>query len=916
MPAFSRDTQQSAIEVPLQWQSGQIGAYAGQKITLTAVAPADLELPKKVSGALVFSTLTFGDSQQLHLAFEFGAAQSNLWVDENFNQSLADSDPYSWTKTPYSWTQDLQILVPFPGEPKPVAVPLQLRCNPRDLPDSLTYITKVYKKGSAVLGQRHRQVVIHDESSRLDWSAEHGVVCLVDMNGDGRLAAQHGSAEHFHPGERIQFGQEAWRFLIPEHHGARLLLLPCSPGELPPKPSWQPAPKPNITLLAARSETPLVELIKRYEQEQQELLRTRRITVQEMGRVGSQEAFDVLLQIANTDTDWSLRAVAVRAMGRAEFLNHGADALVALTACEQTPMVEAAIASLYRMQYPLLEGVLHDLCDSERPKVAGQAVIYLSYLGTDKALQTVERLLRHTQGTVRYRAYQGLRCQQAGPSVPVMVAAATDVDTNLSALALLDLFAMQQPEARTLAIAAAESRPAATANFSDAILTVLLASGDKASIQAVFDMAAADTRGTFASKAVTRLSTLRSPEAFSMFDKVLRGRAQQQRLLASKVFANIGGDVACESLSKQLKRERDSLIVESLLLGLGQGGSRHAVPILVAKAKRRGPQRLPAISALTLRGFEHHDARGFLLGLLNSRYWQDRVLVVDGIGNSGDLSLAASVVPALEDEQWQVRLAAIETLCKLRSADWVEPLVMRLQVEDRLRLQKAIGKTLFEITGQNPYMDAASWSGWWLAARNDFVMSEEIPTPHKSSTTISKGFYGLTLDSDSVVFVIDKSGSMSAGASADAAMKGVAGDRLDQALANAAVAMEALPDQARVNVVMFGSGVDTWQTSLMLLKKKNRKDLLRFFERQRPGGGTDLFDGLETALLQEGVDRVMLLSDGSPGGGRFVTTEDILREVRRLNQTNRIAIDCVSLGMKSELLKRLAEENGGRYIER
>jgi HEAT repeat protein len=695
-----------------------------------------------------------------------------------------------------------------------------------------------------------------------------------------------------------------------------LLLLPSRPGPLPEKPVWHAAAKPNNAQLLKPSSTPLVELIKRYEKEKDELIRTRRLTIQEMGLVGSQEAFDVLLRIANTDLDWSLRAEAVRAMGRVEYSQIGADALVALTASDQTPMVEAAIASLYRMEYVELESVLHDLCASERPKVAGQAVTYLGYLGTEKALKTVEQLLNHEQGMVRYRAYKGLRCLQQGPPLRVMVAAASDTDANLSALALLDLLAMQQPEARTLALAAAERQPVAVSAFADAVLTVLLASGDKASIQAVFDMAAADARGTFANKAVLRLSSLRSTEALAVFDKVLRSKEKPQRLLASKVLAQIGGDLACASLSKQLKRERDRLIVESLLDGLGQSDSKHAIPVLMAKAKRRGPQRLPAISALTLHGFQYHDARAFLLGLLNSRYWQDRVLVVDGIGDSGDQSLAASVVPALQDEQWQVRLAAIETLRKLRSADWVDPLVQCLQVEERLRLQKALGQTLFVITGQSPYMDAPSWAGWWAAARRNFVMSEDIPQPHKSSSTISRGFYGLTLDSDSVVFVIDKSGSMSAGASEDEAMKGVPGNRLDQALANAAVAMQALPDVAQVNVVMFGTGVDTWQTGLTALKKKNRKDLLRFFEHQRPGGGTDLFDGLETALLQEGVDRIMLLSDGNPGGGRFVTTTDILREVRRLNQTNRIAIDCVALGMKSELLKRLAEENGGRYIER
>ncbi len=43
---------------------------------------------------------------------------------------------------------------------------------------------------------------------------------------------------------------------------------------------------------------------------------------------------------------------------------------------------------------------------------------------------------------------------------------------------------------------------------------------------------------------------------------------------------------------------------------------------------------------------------------------------------------------------------------------------------------------------------------------------------------------------------------------------------------------------------------------------------------------------------------------------------DILRAVRRENQTRRVAIHCVSIGMESELLRLLAAANGGRYVRR
>ena len=53
-----------------------------------------------------------------------------------------------------------------------------------------------------------------------------------------------------------------------------------------------------------------------------------------------------------------------------------------------------------------------------------------------------------------------------------------------------------------------------------------------------------------------------------------------------------------------------------------------------------------------------------------------------------------------------------------------------------------------------------------------------------------------------------------------------------------------------------------------------------------------------------------------PGAGRYVGTEDILRAVRRLNQTRRTVIHCVSLGRDSELLRRLATQNAGKYVRR
>jgi len=56
------------------------------------------------------------------------------------------------------------------------------------------------------------------------------------------------------------------------------------------------------------------------------------------------------------------------------------------------------------------------------------------------------------------------------------------------------------------------------------------------------------------------------------------------------------------------------------------------------------------------------------------------------------------------------------------------------------------------------------------------------------------------------------------------------------------------------------------------------------------------------------------LSDGDPTAGRIIDQDDILREIRRMNRLRQIVIHTISFGA-SPFLKRLAEQNGGQYVE-
>ena len=901
--------------MPLQWQFEQQGSYNHQPLASTKRAPRGISLPKDLGERPYFISAPFGDQQELHAIIEFEKGVPQLWVDHNFNQDFEDEQVQAWARQDGAWICSVVVQATFAGALRPVPIELEFRCQVDAPLETLEYLSKAHKVGTVVLGNRLRQLVLLDETSELDFSAKLGVALLVDVDGNGNLSSAHGSHEHFHAGERIQIGYLAWDFHVVGRGAGSVILIPAEAQPQEPEVLWRPSRKPQTTRKASAGGS-VALLLAQYEREKREVLGDRTSTVFEIGRVGNRAAFAMLEKIARTDADSKLQRKAIIAMGRPEYLDFGKAWMMELAQGAEPSFVEPALTALYLMRDPDLGGFLERLTRSKQPTVVANAALFLGYHGAPQSLKVAASLLEHNHLEVRRNAYLGLRSTAQGPSVGVMLKLTKDFSLDLRALALLDLLAMRHPQVFAKARLGADSSSRRTQLFSEAVLTVLTTSTAKASVQAAFNFVLADPWRSLDSIAVQRLARLRSSAALAVFRAELRANDPTRRLLAAQIYGRMGGDGSFERLSQQLQGESNVRVAEVILEAIGSSGSAAAVEMLIRKAKRQGPQRWPSIVALGKFGTQNAEVRSFLLKLLESEYWEDRVLAIEAIALSSEAALGNAVIPSIGHASWQVRLAAVKALRKLRCQTSVAPLIAQLQIEDHLRLRSALGQTLFILTGQNPHLSAEAWNGWWQTAAASFRMSETVPKPRRAGGTVSKsGFYGLSLDSDHVVFVIDQSGSMKAPVPPDEYMVNVS-NSLEQALANAMRSVEILSDDAMVNVVLFSGGVQRWRDGLQPLNKKNRKSLMNFLDSQEPDGGTNLFDGLEFALQQVGVDRVLLLSDGEPSAGRFTEMEAILREVQRINQVNHVVIDCVALGLQSPLMKRLAEENGGRYIER
>lgn len=146
------------------------------------------------------------------------------------------------------------------------------------------------------------------------------------------------------------------------------------------------------------------------------------------------------------------------------------------------------------------------------------------------------------------------------------------------------------------------------------------------------------------------------------------------------------------------------------------------------------------------------------------------------------------------------------------------------------------------------------------------------------------------------------------------------GDAIDNARAAALALVDALDDGDRLSVVAFHSGVQVLLPSTAV-DAGNRADIKRAISAMEARGTTALAQGLARALseartgqLAEGVNRVVLLSDGVPND------ENPVRALADNARQHGIAITSLGLGLdyNETLLADVSQRSGGtfHYVEK
>lgn len=316
---------------------------------------------------------------------------------------------------------------------------------------------------------------------------------------------------------------------------------------------------------------------------------------------------------------------------------------------------------------------------------------------------------------------------------------------------------------------------------------------------------------------------------------------------------------------------------------------------------------------------------------------------------------------AFQEGDAAMREAGIEAFEILRDLAAVPLLLAALEAAEgpaRGRIEQA----LIVLTGCKESFDADPdyWNAWWR--RNEAKVREEAPAPPepadpgeaRQAAKTGTSFYGIPTHSKNVVFILDVSGSMNAAVNLpegvalapknDPAQPGPgprAATRLGLAQWELKKAVAGLAEGSQFNILHYSTGVTVFSPRAMVpasaagkAKAYGHVDTLEAF------GGTNIHDALVKAFtladpkdekknLSSGVDTIYFLSDGMPTLGEVLDPERILEAVRERNRHRRVVIHCICLvskkgddipqedPMKMEgFMRRLADENGGRFVKR
>ncbi len=538
----------------------------------------------------------------------------------------------------------------------------------------------------------------------------------------------------------------------------------------------------------------------------------------------------------------------------------------------------------------------------EAPLHRAAALRFIMEGATTEGFDAAGVLLRGREGgDLRTAAYFLLHHYTLARTEPLWRAALNDPDPLLRGRALLMLAPLKDLRLLDLAKQAL-ANPGEEPFVKYGSVAVLQAAGGAATAKLLL-AAAVGADSTLKRLLGEALGSFTEEKAAEAVFAGLRHADPGVRIVSARALATLQHPKAMDRLGEPLK-DKDPEVHSAALESVARRRDKTSEAILQKEAQR-SDEEAAAVAIAQLPQFPSDATHALLLKLAAHHKPGIAIPALDALGGLKLTDALPVFQKALGNRDWPIRVAAIRGLSKLKLVESIDALVERMQKEEG-RMLAECRDALDALTGKGLGYAAGHWKDWWAAARENFSFPDAKAAGAAAGPGNTTTYHGITVLSTRLVFCLDISGSMA---------EIVTGkeSRLDQAKKELVRVLGQLNKEASFNMIFFDDKVEPWQQGMVGIKStlKASQDKVNALQ---PRGTTNIFDTLVVAFQHKEVDTVFLLSDGEPTAGRVVDTEDVLREVRKLNRIRQIVIHTISFG-PSPFMKRLAAQNGGQYVE-
>jgi len=393
-------------------------------------------------------------------------------------------------------------------------------------------------------------------------------------------------------------------------------------------------------------------------------------------------------------------------------------------------------------------------------------------------------------------------------------------------------------------------------------------------------------------------------------------RAELVRLRAAEALGRIELELDVGPLLKKLKDKDPELrrtlvwtIERQAVAGRVEPGSKATKALPGALEKLRMKDKVGGVRAAALMAEHAVDPEGTVA----------RLAEVEPVG---ELGCAAALLCSVEPEgllerfrPWSessdraVRDVIVEALAGARTPAACELLVTMLEAETNRRLQWTLVGRLQDLSGRKHGLDPRPWMDWVAGLAPDWKPSR---APRGSGGREvgdrSVSFVGLPVLSERLVILVDFSGSLW--------MEQDGKSRKDAVDVELRRTLEALPETTAFNVVPYTNAPIPWKDELVPATKKNVAQALDFFEGCKAQGKGNVWDAFSFAFELDGIDTILVLTDGAPSGGTRWNLELMGELFAERNRFRRIALDAIlfDAGGIERYWKRMCEASGGRML--